>query len=183
MIRGFPTNINIEELKQYLLNKNIPITNVTRIQNENGSLPMVRLLTKDPHVVSKVITNGISIGYIRYKVGESKSTGRPTPCKTFLKYHTEKHVLNFKCGNSHQNASRQSQINKSFVPLVNKKDIDHGHPSVHCDPWRAVLLHQRKCINPLTVNRKSTTQIFFKQTPQITTKQRNRTQITYSIQR
>lgn len=87
VIKSIPTTISTEELKPYFKTENIHITNATRIRNDKGPHPLVRLFTTDPALVSTLITNGLTIGYTRYRVEESKSASRPLPCRTCLLYH------------------------------------------------------------------------------------------------
>lgn len=81
VMRGLPANVKMEDLKFHFKNK-FPILNIIRIRNDRGLLPLVRIFTKDPTIISHLITNGISIGINRYKVEESRNTTRPMPCST-----------------------------------------------------------------------------------------------------
>jgi len=75
VIKRVPTNMEANELELYLKQKGLPITNVTRIKNDRGPLPLLRVFTRDPNIVSNFITNGISIGYNSCRVEESKTRG------------------------------------------------------------------------------------------------------------
>lgn len=85
VLRDSPTNMDINNLKLPLKQNGLPITNVTRIINDKGPLPHVRVFTKqNPNLVSPLMTNGISIGFNRYKVEESRTRGRPFACRSCL---------------------------------------------------------------------------------------------------
>lgn len=62
--------MKIEELKKNSEKKKVSITNATTIRNDHGPLPLIRLFTRDPKFVSRLITNEITIGYCRYWVEE-----------------------------------------------------------------------------------------------------------------
>jgi len=79
-VRGISTNTKVEDIKAYLLKEKILITNAIRIRNSKGPVPLIRLFTKDPTLVSKLITNGITIGFTRFNVEESFNNARPYPC-------------------------------------------------------------------------------------------------------
>lgn len=86
--RGVNTYNNIEELKKNLIkDKKWRITNITRIRNDKGSLPLIRIFTEDPELVSSLITNGITIDFTRFKVEKFQFNGRSFPCFTCLQYH------------------------------------------------------------------------------------------------
>lgn len=93
----------------------IPITNVTRIRNDRGPLP---LTPTNPELVNKLITNGSTMGFIRYRVEGTKTECRPSPCRTCLLYYYAKQCLQipacFKYGNAHQSATCKVIANKSF---------------------------------------------------------------------
>lgn len=67
VIKGIPISTKTEDLKQRLKGK-FSITNLTRIREDKGPLPLIRLYTKETELVSKLITNGITIGFSTYKV-------------------------------------------------------------------------------------------------------------------
>lgn len=121
VIRNVPT---MDKLKQHFKQKGLPITNVTCIQNDKGPLPQVRLFTKNPNLVSYLITNGIFIGYCRYKVEKSRTMGRPVPYKICLQYHEENQCTNkrkcYKCGEQHQSYTCKVTPNKTYCGTCNK---------------------------------------------------------------
>lgn len=88
-IRNIPINLEIEILIQKIFMKtNLQITNARRMRNNNRDpLPLFRLFTKDPALVIYLLTNGITIGYTRYRVGESRNTVRTFPCRHCMEYH------------------------------------------------------------------------------------------------
>lgn len=105
--------------------KRLPITYVTRIVNDRGPLPLIRVFTRDPKLVSYLITNGISIGYTRYKVKKSRTRGRPLPRRTCLTYHTEKKCTKtpacYKCGEAQQSYTCKVVPNGNYCGTCRKQ--------------------------------------------------------------
>lgn len=124
VIRGIPTNLEIDELKKHLLKSNIPITNVTRIKNDRRPLPLVRLFVKDSKLVSYLLTNGLTRGHTRFKIEESRTAARPFPCRTFIQCHEGQKCTNkpncYKCDESYFSYNCKITPNKNDCATCRK---------------------------------------------------------------
>lgn len=93
------------------------------------SKPLIRVFIKDSNLVSYLITNGIDIGHCRYRVEESKNSGRPFPCRIYLLYHNNKLCSKkpscYKCGKEPLSYTCNQQPNRNYCGTC--KLI--GHPT------------------------------------------------------
>jgi len=125
VIKGVPTNLEVNDQTLHLKQKGLPVTNVRRIVNDRGPLPLLRVFTRDPNIFSYLITNGISIGYNRYKAEESRTRGRPLPCRTCLTYHAEKKCFKtpacYICEEAHQSYTCRNTPNKNYCGTCGKR--------------------------------------------------------------
>lgn len=108
----------MKELLNTIKQRYPQITNVIRIKNDKRPLPLTRLFTKDPQLVSNLITNGVHIGCCRFRVEESRNSGRPFPCRTCLLYHINKpcskKISCYKCGKEHLSYTCNQIPNKNY---------------------------------------------------------------------
>jgi len=151
VIKSIPTTVTINELKEFCKAENINITNATRIKNDRGPLPLIRLFTADPALVSHLITNGITIGFTRYRVEESKTAGRPLPCRTCLLYHPgqpcNKTPSCYRCGEAHFSNRCNIAPNKNYCGSC--KAVGHRTAASNC-PLRP---QQAEPITPVKIYR------------------------------
>lgn len=112
-------------IKSYLIKQGIPITNAIRIINNKVPLPLIRLIITDSSLVSKLITNGITICLTRCGVTDSISNGRPFPCRTCLQYHAGRKCQNdpscYKCGHNHPSSTCNNTPNKNLWGTCKKQ--------------------------------------------------------------
>jgi len=85
---------------------------------DKGPLPLVRLFTRDPNLLSSLSTNGITIGSSTFKVEESRSLARSFPCRNCLQYHPGERSIKpphcYKCEKSHTSYSCKILPNKNY---------------------------------------------------------------------
>lgn len=96
---------------------------------------LVCLFTKDPALVSQSLTNGLPIGYIKYRVEESRSTARPLPCKICIQYYEGKSCTNkancFKCGDSRPSYSCKNVPNKNYCASCRTQGLRTAASNCH----------------------------------------------------
>ena len=134
VIRDISTDIVTKELLDTIKEKYPQVTNITRIINDRGPLPLVRVFTKDPNLASGLITNGIYIGNCRYRVEESRNSGRPFPCRICYLYHINKTCTKrpfcYKCGKDHPSYLCNQTPNKNFCATCRK--VGHRTAAASC---------------------------------------------------
>lgn len=147
VVCGVPAVANIADIKEYL-QKTFPITNVTRIQNDKGPLPLIRIFTQDPSLVSHLITNGITIGYCRYRVEESRTSGRPLPCRRCYKYHEDTKCREkpncYKCGAEHHSTDCNAKPKTNYCATCRIT----GHRTASADCPQRPLRSNTAATNP-----------------------------------
>lgn len=123
VIKGVFTNAKGEYVKEYLIRQ--PVTNASRITNDNGPLPSILHFNQDISLVSYLITHGVTICFMRYKVEKSQTNGRPFPSWRCLQYHSEKPCTNqntsYKFRTPHPSQTCPVLLNTSYCATRKKQ--------------------------------------------------------------